>query len=214
MTIGQYNTYRQANLPSLTAAAAGRHITERDQIRQDRPRNTAIKTWRAQWENNLTSEGASHVFASRICKVGLILPRYSGYCTGGSLRQMRARGRGRRWPEGSRASHGPVVARIVGQGRGGGRHRDRRGGAVGTAIDRQGGQGQTRTTRPLPPDRDRCIRYRRAGHRRMGDGYWWRQHARRCCAMRHAPCAVGAGRDAPGNTVNCGTVPSPQKATP
>ena len=29
-----------------------------------------------------------------------------------------------------------------------------------------------------------------------------------------APCAVGAGRDASGNTVNCGTVPSPPKATP
>ena len=29
-----------------------------------------------------------------------------------------------------------------------------------------------------------------------------------------APCAVGAGRDASGNTVNCGTVPSPQEATP
>ena len=28
------------------------------------------------------------------------------------------------------------------------------------------------------------------------------------------PCAVGAGRDASGNTVNCGTVPSPPKATP
>src|SRR3984893_5920795 len=113
-----------------------------------------------------------------------MLPRYRRYCTGSSLRPMRARGRGRRWPEGSRASHGPFVARIIGQGRGDGRHRDRRGGAVGTAIDRQGGQGQARTTRPLPPDCERCIRYRRPGHRRMGDGYWWRQHARRCCAMR------------------------------
>jgi hypothetical protein len=29
-----------------------------------------------------------------------------------------------------------------------------------------------------------------------------------------APCAVGAGRDASGNTVSCGTVPSPHKTTP
>jgi hypothetical protein len=27
-----------------------------------------------------------------------------------------------------------------------------------------------------------------------------------------SPCAVGAGRDASGNTVNCGTAPSPRKA--
>jgi hypothetical protein len=29
-----------------------------------------------------------------------------------------------------------------------------------------------------------------------------------------APCSVGAGRDASGNTINCGTVPVPAKATP
>jgi hypothetical protein len=27
-------------------------------------------------------------------------------------------------------------------------------------------------------------------------------------------CGVGAGRDASGNTINCGTVPSPAKSTP
>jgi len=45
-------------------------------------------------------------------------------------------------------------------------------------------------------------------------GRWVLVAAARTSMLRHAPCAVGAGRDAPGNTVNCGTVPSPQKATP
>src|ERR1700730_6423871 len=39
--------------------SAGMSFRDGFQIRQDRPRNTAIKTWRAQWENNLTSEEKS-----------------------------------------------------------------------------------------------------------------------------------------------------------
>jgi hypothetical protein len=39
--------------------SAGMSFRDGFQIGQDRPRNTAIKTWRAQWENNLTSEEKS-----------------------------------------------------------------------------------------------------------------------------------------------------------